>query len=275
MAAGAVQPELVGYGDSAWTRWRADDGRYLVSHQYGKSQVFYPKAQFDDAGYEVPETWEELMALTQMIADDGDPAWCIGIESGAATGWAATDWTEEMMLRTTSLENYDAWVEGTLPFDSPEVRNAIEAWSEIWFNPDYVFGGTDGIVTTNFGDSPTGMFEDPPQCWLHKQGNFITGFFPEGVEYGADWDFFYLPAVDEEYGEPYLVAGDLNAHVQRSPRGTRGHGIHDDARIGLRLVENGGALATHLTATPICMARMSRRNWRRLLLRQQLPLRCF
>ena len=52
------------------------------------------------------------MALTQTIADDGDPAWCIGIESGAATGWAATDWTEEMMLRTTSLENYDAWVAG-------------------------------------------------------------------------------------------------------------------------------------------------------------------
>ena len=109
----------------------------------GKSLVWYPKAQFEAAGYEIPETWDELMALTQTIADDGDTAWCIGIESGAATGWPATDWTEEMMLRTTSLENYDAWVEGTLPFDSPEVRTAIEAWSEIWFNDDYVFGGTD------------------------------------------------------------------------------------------------------------------------------------
>ena len=114
-----------------------------VWHRFnGKSLVWYPKDDFDAAGYEIPETWDELLALTQMIADDGDTAWCIGIESGAATGWAATDWTEEMMLRTTSLENYDAWVAGELPFSSPEVKNAIETWSEIWFNPDYVFGGT-------------------------------------------------------------------------------------------------------------------------------------
>ena len=107
----------------------------------GKSLVFYPKAAFEAAGYEVPTTWDELMALTQTIADDGDPAWCIGIESGVATGWAATDWTE-MMLRTTSLENYDAWVTGDLPFASPEVK-CCRTWSEIWLNDDYVFGGTD------------------------------------------------------------------------------------------------------------------------------------
>jgi alpha-glucoside transport system substrate-binding protein len=111
-----------------------------------KSYVFYPKAQFEAAGYEIPETWDELLALTQTIADDGDAAWCIGIESGAATGWTATDWTEEMMLRTTSLENYDAWVAGELPFNSPEVKNAIETWSEIWFNDDYVLGGRPAII---------------------------------------------------------------------------------------------------------------------------------
>ncbi len=84
-----------------------------VWHRFnGKCLVWYPKDDFDAAGYTIPTTWDELMALTQQIADDGDTAWCIGIESQAATGWAATDWTEEMMLRTTSLENYDAWVAG-------------------------------------------------------------------------------------------------------------------------------------------------------------------
>ena len=113
------------------------------------------------------------------------------------------------MLRTTSLENYDKWVEGTLPFSSPEVKNAIETWSELWFNPDYVFGGTDAIVSTFFGDSPAPMFEDPPKCWMHRQGNFITGFFPEGAEAGLDYDFFYFPPVSDEYGKPFLVAGDM------------------------------------------------------------------
>jgi alpha-glucoside transport system substrate-binding protein len=84
-----------------------------VFHRFnGKSLVWYPKQAWDAAGYTVPTTWDELMALNQQIADDGDTPWCIGIESQAATGWPATDWTEEMMLRTTSLENYDAWVAG-------------------------------------------------------------------------------------------------------------------------------------------------------------------
>ena len=46
------------------------------------------------------------------------------------------------MLRTTSLENYDAWVAGTLPFTSPEVKNAAETLAEIWFKDGYVYGGT-------------------------------------------------------------------------------------------------------------------------------------
>ncbi len=215
-----------------------------------KSQVFYPKARFEEAGYEVPETWEELLALTEQIAADGDPAWCIGIESGAATGWAATDWTEEMMLRTTSLENYDAWVAGELPFDSPEVRGAIEAWSEIWFNPDYVFGGTDGIVTTNFGDSPAPMFDDPPGCWLHKQGNFITGFFPEGVEFDEDWSFFYLPPIDDEFGRPYLVAGDLNGMFNDRPEVRAVMEFMTTPQSAMGWLQNGGALLAHQTATP-------------------------
>ena len=75
----------------------------------GKSLVWYPKDDFEAAGYAVPTTWEELQALQDQIVSDGDTPWCVGIESGAATGWPATDWTEEFMLRTTSLENYDKW----------------------------------------------------------------------------------------------------------------------------------------------------------------------
>ena len=183
----------------------------------GKSQVWYPKKAWDEAGYKVPETWEELLALTEDIAADGDTAWCVGIESGAATGWPATDWTEEMMLRTTSLENYDKWVQGELPFASPEVKKAIETYAEIWNNDKYVYGGKAAVVTTFFGDSPAPMFENPPKCWLHKQGNFITSFFPPEAKAGVDYDFFYLPPVDSQYGKPYLVAGDIMALFDDRP----------------------------------------------------------
>jgi alpha-glucoside transport system substrate-binding protein len=182
-----------------------------VWHRFNaKSQVWYPKKAWDEAGYKVPETWDEMLALSDQIVADGDTPWCVGIESGAATGWPATDWMEEIMLRTTSLENYDKWTSGTLPFSSPEVKNALTVLDNLW-KDEYVYGGRAAIVTTFFGDAPLPMFENPPKCWLHKQGNFITSFFPEGSQAGVDYDFFYLPSIDTQYGKPYLVAGDIMA----------------------------------------------------------------
>lgn len=211
----------------------------------GKSLVWYPKDDFEAAGYEVPTTWEELMALTEQIASDGDTPWCIGIESGTATGWPATDWLEEIMLRTTSLENYDKWVAGELAFNSPEVKKAVEVMGEIWLNDKYVYGGRASIVSTFFGDAPAPMFENPPKCWLHKQGNFITSFFPEGAQAGVDYDFFYLPGIDEAYGDPVLVAGDIMAMFNDRPEVravmelfTTGAGVEGWVRAG-------GAISPH------------------------------
>ncbi len=238
--------------NQSWRDMATIDGTEAgIFHRFnGKSLVWYPKEAWDAAGYEIPETWEELMALNQMIADDGDTPWCIGIESGAATGWAATDWTEEMMLRTTSLENYDKWITGELPFNSPEVKKAIETWSDLWFNDAFVLGGRSSIVSTYFGDSPAPMFEDPPKCWMHKQGNFITGFFPEGTEAGVDYGFFYFPPVDEQYGKPFLVAGDMMVMFNDRPevRALMEYFTVPESASGW--LEGGGALAAHQTATP-------------------------
>ncbi len=215
----------------------------------GKSQVWYPKKAWDEAGYPIPQTWDEMMDLTQQIADDGDTAWCIGIESGTATGWPATDWMEEIMLRTTSLENYDKWTRGELPFTSPEVKRAAEIMAEIWLNPDYVFGGREGIVSTFFGDAPAPMFEDPPKCWMHKQGNFITSFFPEGLEAGVDYDFFYLPPIDEQYGKPYLVAGDIYAMFNDRPEVRAVMEFFTTGESLKTWLASGGALSPHNDAS--------------------------
>ncbi|NTV36228.1 MAG: carbohydrate ABC transporter substrate-binding protein, partial [Anaerolineaceae bacterium] len=211
----------------------------------GKSLVFYPKAAFDAAGYKVPATWDELMALTEQIAADGDTPWCIGIESGAATGWTMTDWMEDVMLRTTSLENYDKWVAGTLKFDSPEVKKALSYVTAIWFNDKYVFGGRKAIPTTNFGDAPAPMFNDPPKCWFNRQGNFVTSFFPKEKVAGVDYDFFYLPPIDPAFGKPVLGAGDIYAMFNDRPevRATMQYFSTGESVKGW--IEAGGAISPH------------------------------
>jgi alpha-glucoside transport system substrate-binding protein len=205
----------------SWIDMLTVDGKvYGVWHGVDvKSLVWYPKAAFEAAGYQVPQTWDELMALSDQIVADGGIPWCIGIESGGATGWPATDWVEDVMLRTAGAEKYDQWVAGTLKFDSPEVRNAFDTVGEIWFNPDYVLGGTTAIQTTAFGDSPLRLFDDPPTCWMHRQASFIPSFFPEGTIVGEDVDYFYLPPIDSAMGKPVLVSGNLVSLANDTPAG--------------------------------------------------------
>ena len=93
-----------------------------------KSLVWYSPEQFEDNGYEIPKTMEELIELSDQMVADGNTPWCIGIESGNATGWTATDWMEDLMLRTASPAKYDQWVSNELPFNSPEVINAMEVF---------------------------------------------------------------------------------------------------------------------------------------------------
>jgi alpha-glucoside transport system substrate-binding protein len=185
-----------------------------------KSLVWYPKDDFEAAGYEIPETWDDLIALTQQIAADGTPPWCVAVENSGATGWVGTDWVEDIMLRTAGPEKYDQWVAGELPFNSPEVRDAWETMGEIWLNPDYVLGGTTAILTTPFGDGPLPLFDDPPGCYLHRQASFIVNFFPEGSVVGEDVDYFYLPPINEaDHGKPVLGSGSILSLANDTPAG--------------------------------------------------------
>jgi len=215
-----------------------------------KSLVWYPKAKFDAAGYKIPTTWDEMLALSDQIVSDGDTPWCIGIESGAATGWPATDWMEDVMLRTTSPENYDKWVAGTLKFESPEVKHAAEIIGNIWFKDGYVYGGRDAIVSTFFGNSPTGLFTDPPQCWLHRQANFITSFFPATAKPGVDYSFFYLPPIDPQYGKPVLTAGDIYVMFNDRPEVRALEEYFTLAQSVSGFLTQGGAFAVQTDAKP-------------------------
>ena len=175
-----------------------------------KSLVWYVPEAFEEAGYEVPETYEDLKALTEQIAEDGETPWCIALGSGAATGWPATDWVEDLMLRTASPEVYDQWVNNEIPFDAPEVVTAIEEFGYFAKNDEFVNGGAQSVASTDFRDSPSGLFEFPPECYMHKQATFIPTFFPEGTEVGEDVDLIYFPASGEgDLGQPVLGAGTL------------------------------------------------------------------
>ena len=182
-----------------------------------KSLVWYSPQMFDDFGYEVPQTWEELLALSDQIVADGGVPWSVSMESGAATGWVGTDWIEDIMLRTTSLENYDAFTVPSSPderlmFDSPEVKRAWELMGDVMLEDGYVLGGTDRILGVSFFDTGVPIVED--QAFMTKMGSFMPPWLGDrldGLEIAPDGDLWYFafPSIDEEYGNPVLISGDV------------------------------------------------------------------
>jgi alpha-glucoside transport system substrate-binding protein len=171
-----------------------------------KSIIWYNKPAFEAGGYEIPTTWDELLALSQQILDDGTTPWCIGFGSEAATGWPGTDWIEDIMVRTAGADVYNQWTSHEIPFNDPSVLHAFDLFGEIMFADGFVLGGADGVAAIDFRDAPDPMFNDPPSCMLHRQASFIANFFPEGVVPGTDADFFDFPDID---GSGAMGGGEL------------------------------------------------------------------
>jgi len=188
------------HGEFWMSLGRCDDGQHYGIPWFPnyKSIVWYRPDVFEAQGYQVPETYEGLIELTDQAVADGLTPWCFGFGSEAATGWPGTDWIEDIMLRLHGPEVYSAWYQNELPFDSPEVLEAFETFGEIFFADGAVLGGTANVAAIDFRDSPLPMFDEEPGCLMLKQGSFIANFFPEGDEDLVS--FFPFPTIGGQGG---------------------------------------------------------------------------
>ena len=201
---------IVGLGE-------VDGAHYGGAHAFNlKSIVWYQPAEFEARGYSIPGTWDEMIALADQIVADGMTPFCFGMYSNGASGWLATDWMEDIMLRTgEGTATYDKWVSHEIPFNDPVVKNAATFLSQIMHTEGYVVGGTDAIVSTYFGNAQDPMFEKDangnPGCFMHRQASFITSFWPEAAQAGAgsETTVFPFPAMDDGLPKAALGAGDM------------------------------------------------------------------
>ncbi|WPF82567.1 ABC transporter substrate-binding protein [Sanguibacter sp. 4.1] len=201
------------YYTEDWVNYGSVDGT-LYATPLGanvKSFVWYSPSEFEASGYEIPTTLDELMALTQQIADEGKIPWCAGIESGDATGWPATDFLEDMVLRTAGPEVYDQWVTHEIPFDDPAIVEALGAAGDILKNPDYVNGGLGdvrSIAAAPWNEAGNGIPDGT--CSLHRAANFYQANWDESLDVSEKGDVFafYLPGktADEK---PLLGGGEF------------------------------------------------------------------
>jgi len=177
-----------------------------------KSFVWYSPTMFQKNGWQVPETWDDMISLSDEIAKTGIKPWCAGIESGEATGWPATDWLEDAVLRDAGADAYDQWVNHEIPFNDPKIVDSLDRVGGILKNEDYVnggYGGVDSIATTAFQEGGLPILDG--KCALHRQASFYAAQWPKGTKVTEDGDVFafYLPVTNQDNGKPVLGGGEF------------------------------------------------------------------
>lgn len=221
---------------------------YGVVHKVSiKSCVWYPKKAWEKAGWKVPETWAELEALCEQMVAQGETPWAVGIESGGATGWVATDWVEDIMLRQAGPELYDRWISHDILFSDDAVKKSVQTMGDMWLTKGYAYGGPSNIPTTGFGDAAKMLFEEHPKAWMHRQADFIINFFPDHIKNNLDEEVgvFALPSIDPRFGTPVLGGGDMFVAFKDTPE------VHDfmyyisTGESGQAWAKKGGALFAH------------------------------
>ena len=179
-----------------------------------KGLIWYNKPAFTAAGWQIPTTIPQLMALeTQMKAKGSATApFCMGVASSGSNGWPATDWFETLIMKDYGPTVYNGWVAHTVKFVSPQVENAGNQFSQLLFTPGNVYGGRSAIDSNNFGTAGNGLFTSPtPKCWMYFQGSFITGFFPAAVQKNLDSSVgvFEFPPLTAGGQDPIEGGGDM------------------------------------------------------------------
>ncbi len=179
-----------------------------------KSLLWYSPGQFAANGFAVPETWEELTALTERMKRTGTAPWCFGSRTrGGASGWPATDWIEDLVLHTAGVDVYDEWVSGEIPFDDPRIEAAFQLFEETIVSQTQTVGGASRILRTLWNDAGEPLLADPAGCYLSHNPSFWIGSLPPGTTIGPDGDLdvFPLPVLDSSIGSVGVVGGDTAA----------------------------------------------------------------
>jgi alpha-glucoside transport system substrate-binding protein len=196
----AVLAEVEANFDEGWTSLVEVDGQIVGVPIKAdlKSLVWYSPDEFEANDYEVPETLDDFYALADQMVDDGNVPFCLGWESDDATGWPATDWMEDWMLRMHGPDTYDAWRLNEIPFDDPDVVEVGEFLYDFWTTDGYVLDGFEGAASRSFRDAGVPILDG--DCMMYRLSNFYGAILgEEDAELGPDGDAdaFYLPGSDE------------------------------------------------------------------------------
>ncbi|MCX4762543.1 ABC transporter substrate-binding protein [Streptomyces sp. NBC_01275] len=170
-----------------------------------KSLIWYNAKVFENAGASEPATWDELLKTAQTVYDSGVTPFSIP----GADGWPLTDWFENVYLSQAGPEKYDQLAKHEIKWTDASVTKALTTLAQIWGKKDYVAGGADGALQTQFPNSVTQTFTggDQPKAAMVYEGDFVqVNIAQTDAKVGTDAKVFPFPKVGST--APVVSGGD-------------------------------------------------------------------
>jgi alpha-glucoside transport system substrate-binding protein len=188
-----------------WVKLGTIDGKLygFVFKAANKSTVWFNTSVFQDAGVSPPRTWNQFLSNADTLRASGTPAYSLG----AADGWTLTDLFENIYLRTAGPDQYDRLSEHQIKWTDTSVKQALTEMKKITGDHDNIAGGVSGALQTEFPDSVSQVWANPPKAAQVMEGDFVAGVILDSTDAKPmeDFDVYDFPKFDS--GSPSAVVG--------------------------------------------------------------------
>lgn len=183
-----------------------------------KSLIWYSPRRFPDLA-ELPKlTLTQLTALGRTIEAGSIPPWCLGVASGATSGWPGTDWIEDILLSQDDTAAYNKWINGKPAWSKGPVEQAWRTWGQIIGDGTAIAGGHNTPLLTSVGNAAKPMTATKPGCYL-DHGTFIDQNFAANLKPGTDYAYVPFPSASAA-GHAYEVSADFIGMFHKTPQST-------------------------------------------------------
>ena len=191
-----IWDELVASGDfdqSVRDFYTVDGHAYGVPLHLSRWIALYNKQQFEAAGVDEPQSWDELIATAEALKTAGFTPF----HATTQDGWRGFIWFQEIMIRTDP-EAYMGLHDGSVAYDSEPVRNAFQIWSD-WYAKGWF---TDPRSNEEAADFARGKGA------IYLIGDWAVGLVKEaGMTPGEDFGAFIMPNQDPSLPSAAILEG--------------------------------------------------------------------
>jgi multiple sugar transport system substrate-binding protein len=173
-----------------------DGKQYFVPFYFYAWGIHYRKSLFEENGYEIPTTWDELLALSAQMEADGITPFCAANDGG----WPQMGMFDMLNMRINGYDFHVSLMAGNEDWTSDEVKAVFAAWNELlpYYEPD-ANGREWQAAANSFGEK---------KCGMYLLGNFLTSNFDSETQQDIidDIDFFAFPEINPEFGQEAIEA---------------------------------------------------------------------